>query len=80
MPLTLSKQKNLKTVFLFSILLTSCTSYEGTVVVKGCCPSYLECKMSDNWFIIPANALEAFDSVKIDDTVRIDRRTLKIEL
>jgi hypothetical protein len=50
------------------------------VVVKGCCPSYLECKMSDNWFIIPANPLEAFDSVKIDDTVRIDRRTLKIEL
>ena len=41
---------------------------------------YLECKMTDNWFIIPANTLEAFDSVNIGDTVNIDRHTLKIEL
>jgi hypothetical protein len=40
---------------------------------------YIECKVDHNWYVLPANTLEAFDSVQIGDTVRIDRRTLKIE-
>jgi len=60
------------------LTLSSCSAYEGVVIIKGCCPSYLEVEVAHNWFVIPGNALEWFDSLSVGDSVRIDKRTLRI--
>ena len=60
------------------LLLASCTPYEGVVVVKGCCPSYLELIVKKNHYVIPGNPLYWFDSLNIGDTALIDRNTLRI--
>ena len=60
------------------LTLSSCSTYQGTVIIKNCCPSYLEVEVQHNWFVIPGNALEWFDSVNVMDSVVIDRKTLRI--
>ena len=63
---------------LFLALLMGCNTYTGVVIYKG--NSYLdtEVKINDYHYVLPLLTIEENDSIKLGDTLIIDRKTLRL--
>lgn len=64
--------------YLLIILLTTCNNYTAVVIKKGYSYRSLEAQISEYHYVLPLLTIDEYDSIKIGDTLIIDKLTLKL--
>ena len=59
------------------ILLATCNTYTGVVIQKGYRLGSLEMKLNEYHYVMPLLTIDEFDSLKIGDTLTLDKSTLR---
>lgn len=63
--------------YLVLIFMIGCT-YQGVVVNKGINRSDLEVKINDYYYVMPLITIDEYDNIKLGDTIKIDKVTLRV--
>jgi len=65
--------------YLILLLLMGCTSYHTAIVInKGNNFNDLNTRVNDMHYIMPRVTIDEYDSIKIGDTLIIDKATLRV--
>ena len=64
--------------YLFLSLLMGCNTYSGVIISKGYSYRSIEAKISEYHYIMPTMTIDDYDSLKIGDTILIDKATLRM--